>query len=110
MSSVTYNFISNQRRPARVLVAANATHIFCVDDKELHIFNLDMEFWKKVALPRQIFFAITCSNDGSVTAMSSNRGQFTRFWLNEASEYVSTDFNQNGQDVSGFRTDIHMLI
>ena len=92
-------------------MAANATHIFCVDDKELHIFTLDMQFWKKVALPRQqMFSSITCSNDGSVTVMSCNRGQFTRFWLNEASEYVSTNFNQNREDVPGFRPDFHMLI
>lgn len=56
------------------MIAANATHIFCVDERELHVFTEDMVFWKKVALPRQNFVSITCSNDGSVTALSQNKG------------------------------------
>jgi hypothetical protein len=56
--------------PAKI--AANKTHIFCVDGTDLHIIDEKFELIQKIqSLDFKTVISISCSADGSVTIFTS---------------------------------------
>lgn len=64
LSSVNYAFDGQAK------IAANNSHIFCVDDNDFHVFDENINLKQKIFISFKTIISISCSEDGSVTILS----------------------------------------
>ena len=68
----------NRSNNIAIYIAANSSHVFCIDEKELLVFDVNLVFISRLAVPNTSqLSSIACSNDGTlITNTRSDDGYF----------------------------------
>lgn len=87
---------NNRSNNIALKIAANSSHVFCIDEKELLVFDVNFVLLSRLAVPNAIqLVSIACSNDGTLITNARNGDSFFKFTPNEQLQYVKTVHTKN---------------
>ena len=68
-----------------IKIAANSSHVFCIDEKELLVFDVNFVLLSRLPVANATqLVSIACSNDGTlITNARSDDGSFFKFTPND---------------------------
>ena len=75
----------NRSNNIAIYIAANISHVFCIDEKELLVFDVNLVLLSRLAVPNTSqLSSIACSNDGTLISNArSDDGTFFKFTPND---------------------------